>query len=62
MFPGYAYNKIRCIYRMLQLCTKRIVLSLNIIWLNKTYDEEISRKENTKVNSYILQDEDHYDN
>ena len=35
-----------------------IMLSHEIIWLNKTYGDHLSRKENTKAKSHILQDED----
>ena len=34
---------------------QRMVLSLDLIWLNKTYGEYMSRKENTKADSYIIQ-------
>ena len=37
---------------------KHIILSRDAIWLNKTYGEYISRRENTKAISYILQYED----
>ena len=43
---------------MMNICTKCIVLSRYVIWLNKTYREYVSRKENTKADSYILKDED----
>ena len=43
---------------MLNLRTKCIVLSHDIIWLNKTYGEYIPRKENTKADYYILKNED----
>ena len=43
---------------MLNLHTKRIVLSHDIIWLNKNYREYVSIKENTKEENYILQYED----
>ena len=44
MFIGYAQNNMGGTYRMLNLRTKRIVLSCNIIWLNKTYGECVSIK------------------
>ena len=43
---------------MLNLCTKCTVLIRDVIWLNETYSEYLSRKENTKENTYILQDEE----
>ena len=58
MFLGYAQNHTGNTYRMLNLCTKIIVLSRDVIWLNKTYGKYISRKQNTKSDTYILQDED----
>ena len=39
---------------MLSLCTKRIVLIRDVIWLNKIYGEYISKLEHTKAYSYIL--------
>ena len=57
IFLGYAQNHTGGIYLMLNLRTKRIVLIRDVIWLNKTYGEYISRKETTKMTSYILQDE-----
>ena len=49
-------------YRMLNLCTKCIVISCDVIWRNKTYGEYVPRKENTKVTIYIIQDKDKYYN
>ena len=47
---------------MLNVCIKCIILIRDIIKLNKTYGEYISRKENCKLTSYILQDEDKSNN
>ena len=58
MFLGYAKNHTGGTLRMLNLRTKNIVLNRDVIWLNKTYGEYVSRKENTKEDSYILKDED----
>ena len=55
MFLGYAQNHNGGTYCMLNIQTKRISLSSDVIWLNKTYIEYVSRKENTKADSYILQ-------
>ena len=33
---GYVQNYTGSIYRILNLCMKHIVISCNIIWLNKT--------------------------
>ena len=57
MFLGYAQNHTGGTYRMLNLHTKFIVLSRDIIWPKKTYGQYVSRKENTKSETYILQDE-----
>ena len=43
------------------LCTKHVVLSRDVIWLNKTYGEYVSRKDHTKSDSFIIQDEDDSD-
>ena len=46
---------------MLNLHTKYTVLIRVVIWLIKTYGQYTPRKENTKEDTYILQDEDeHY--
>ena len=37
MFLGYAQNHTNSTYRMLNLRTKWILLSRDVIWLNKTY-------------------------
>ena len=42
---------------MVNLSTKRIVISCHIMWLNKTYREYVSRKVNTNADTHILQDE-----
>ena len=54
MFLGYEQNHTRGTYRILNIHTNCIVLSREIIWLNKTYGEYVSRKWNTKADSYIL--------
>ena len=46
---------------MLNLCTKNIVLICDVIWLNKTYGEYISRQKHIKPDIYILQYEYYYD-
>ena len=58
MSPGYAHNHADITYHMLNPRTKRIVLSHNVIRINKTYGEYVSRKQHTKYNSYTLQYED----
>ena len=44
MFLGYSQNHTSGTYHMLNLCSKRIVLSRDVIWINKTYGEYISGK------------------
>ena len=58
MFLGSAKNNTDGTYRLLNLRTNLIVLSRDVIWLNKTYGEYVSRKLNIKADTYILQDED----
>ena len=58
MSLGYAQNHTGVKYRLFIICTKRIVLSCDIIWLNKTYREYVSKRENTNKYSYNLQNED----
>ena len=43
MFLGYAQNHIGGTYHMLNIRTKIIVLSCDVIWLNKTYCAYISK-------------------
>ena len=58
MFLGYAQNHTGGTYRILNLHKKLIVLSRDIIWLKKTQGEDISRKDNTKADTYILINKD----
>ena len=58
MFLGYTQNHTGGTYRMLNLCTKHIVISHDVIWLKKTYGEYVPRKENTKADTYIIQNDD----
>ena len=58
MFLSYAQNHTGGTYRMLNICSKRTVPSRDAIWINKTYGEYVSRKEKTRADSYVLQDED----
>ena len=41
---SYAQSHTVCTYHMLNLCTKNMVLSCAVIWLNKNCGEYISRK------------------
>ena len=41
MFLGYAQNNTGGTFHMLNLHTKRIILSCDIIWLKKTYGEYV---------------------
>ena len=43
---------------MLNLCINRTVLSHVFTCLNKTFIKYVARRENTKSDTYILQDED----
>ena len=62
VFLGYAKHHTGGTYCMLNLRTKRTTLCCGIIWTNKTQGKYVSRKENTKGTSYILQYEDEYYN
>ena len=44
MLLGYAQNDTGGTYHMLNIRTKRVVLSHDIIWLNKTYGEYAPKK------------------
>ena len=44
VFLGYAQNHTGGTYRMLNICTKLIVLSSEVIWINKIYGQYVSRK------------------
>ena len=55
---GYEKNHTGGTYCIISIHTKHIIIISDIIWINKTYGEYVSRKENTKAITYILQDED----
>jgi hypothetical protein len=48
MFVGYSVNHANDIYRMLNLDTKRIIQSRDIIWLNEAYHDWFDRKVSQK--------------
>jgi Reverse transcriptase (RNA-dependent DNA polymerase) len=54
MFMGYSVDHSNDVYRMLNLETKKIILSRDIVWLNRSYTEWISSRS-------ILKDESEYD-
>ena len=54
MFLGYAQKYTGSTYIMLNLFTKRIVLSRGVICLNKTYDEYVPRKKTQGDQLYPL--------
>ena len=56
IFLGYENNCAGGTYRMINIRTKIIILSCDIIWLNKTYVEYLPRKENTNADTYTLKD------
>jgi hypothetical protein len=58
MFLGYAFNHSADVYRFLKMGTKRVVLSRNVIWLNKLYCcYKISLKSNS-LQSYFAEKEE----
>ena len=57
MLLGYTQDHMDSTHHMLNICMSLIVLSRDIIWLNKTYGKYISWWEHTKAGSYILKDE-----
>jgi hypothetical protein len=44
MFVEYSVHHANDVYRMLNLDTKRIIQSCDIIWLNEAYHDWINRK------------------
>jgi hypothetical protein len=48
MFVGYSVHHAKDFYRMLNLDTKRIIQSRDIIWLNEAYHDWIDRKVSQK--------------
>jgi hypothetical protein len=48
MFVGYSVHNANDVYRMLNLDTKSIIHSRNIIWLNEAYHDWIARKVSQK--------------
>ena len=57
MLLDYARNNNGVTYRMSNICTKHIILSRELIWLNKTYGEYVPRKQNSKADYFIQQNE-----
>ena len=55
MLLDCVHNYMAGAYRMLNLRTQFIVLSYDIMWINKTYCEYVSGQEHTKACSFILQ-------
>jgi hypothetical protein len=51
MFLGYSVNHANYLYIMLNIVTKRIIQSRDIIWLNETYHDWIERKISQKKDS-----------
>ena len=62
MFLVYVQNNTGSTYHMLNIGSKLIVLSRDVICLDKTYGQYVSRKENTTADSYVLQDEEDSNN
>ena len=58
MLLYYKHNHMGSTYHMLNLYTKHIVLSRDIIWLNKTQGEYVLRREHIKADRYIIKYED----
>jgi hypothetical protein len=48
MFVGYSLHHANDVYRMLNLDTKRIIQSRDIIWLNEAFQDWIDRKVSQK--------------
>jgi hypothetical protein len=48
MFVGYFVHHANDVYRMLNIYTKRIIQSRDIIWLNEAYHDWIDRKVSQK--------------
>ena len=62
MLLGYEQNYMGCTRHMFNIQKKIIVLSRDVIWLNKIHGEYIPRKETTKATSYTLCDKDEPNN
>ena len=62
IFLGYVKNNTGGTLCMLNLRTKCMVLICDVIWILKTYIWYVSRKQHTKEDNYILQDENNYYN
>ena len=54
IFMGYSVDHSNDVYRMLKMETKKIILSRDIVWLNRSYTEWISSRS-------ILKDESEYE-
>ena len=58
MILDYAQNHTGITYWVLNICTELILLSLDVIWVNKTYREYVFIKKKPEANTFIVQDED----
>jgi len=57
IFVGYAENHTGDVYRLLNLKTDKIVLSRDVVWLNKTF-EEYMKIDGVKVRDPVIIDDD----
>jgi hypothetical protein len=57
MFVGYSVHHANDVHRMLNLDTKRIIQSRDIIWLNEAYHDWTDRKISQKKETYDEDDD-----
>jgi hypothetical protein len=53
VFVGYAVNHADDVYRLLNSETKSIIISRDVVWLNKSYVAWIKSKNGTSVSEMI---------
>jgi hypothetical protein len=58
MLVGYSVHHANDAYRMINLDTKSIIQSLNIIWLNEAYQDWIEKKVSQKKENDDDDDDD----
>ena len=52
MFTRYSVNHAHDVYRMLNIDTKKIINSQDIVWLNKVYNDWKDKKENDHLDDF----------
>merc|ERR1712025_915237 len=61
MFVGYADKHAPDVYRLLKMSNKKIVMSRDVRWLDKTYNEWLSKTQENEIHTSAAQRENEDD-